>query len=239
MEKQVKPIIGITMDTKPSQTANPYPYYALKQPYMDAVVRAGGLPIALPWNMELIPHYTDLIDGLVITGGDDINPDFYGEYEHHPTVTCIPKERSHFELGMTDAVLKKKKPILGICNGMQVLNVWDGGNLYQDISHHKEGEVHKKHVGVFFCHEARVKPVSWLHEQVGRENFYVSSAHHQVLKDVGPNFEAVAWSDDGVIEAIEYKHQPFVIGVEWHPEYPGSPWDDKLWKSWIKACEAT
>lgn len=225
------------MDSMTSRTVNPHNFFALRQLYAESTERCNGTPIALPWTLSAINHYVDLLDGLILSGGDDIDPQLYGETTLHPTVSLVPKARTDFEWAMLGGMMAAGKPVLGICGGMQLLNVWAGGTLYQDVSLHPGGaNTHSLNRGMIFSHPARLDQNSWLYQMVNQENIYVHSYHHQVVRDVAPSFKAVAWSKDGVIEAIESRTQPYVLGLQWHPEYNGQ-YDDIWIKAWIEGCK--
>lgn len=228
----MKPRIGITVDGVASQTANPYPHYRTRQLYAEAIEKAGGVPILLPWSVESVSDYVGLIDGLVVTGGDDIDPQLYGETDIHPSVKAVFPERTAFEWAMIEAMVAAGKSVLGICGGMQLLNVWAGGTLYQDISLTNLAEVHEQGRGNFFSHPIKLDPSSWMYGVLQTERLHVNSFHHQVVRDVGPQLKATAWSEDGLIEALESQKDPRILGVQWHPEY-GDGCDPQWMKAWV------
>lgn len=231
----MKPYIGITVDGVSSQTSNPHPFYRVRQLYADAIEKAGGIPVLLPWSRSSVNDYAQKIDGLVLVGGDDIDPKLYGETTLHPTVSLVWKERTDFEWAMLDAVAELKKPILGICGGMQLLNVWAGGTLYQDTSLKDGCYLHEQGRRQFFSHSIRLDAASALYRIAGRENVYVNSFHHQIVRDVPSLFKAVAWSEDDIVEAIESVKHPYVWGLQWHPEY-GGQYDEKWIEAWVDGC---
>lgn len=228
-----KPLIGITVDSAASKTTNPYPYFQTRQLYASAIEKAGGIPLLLPWSLTSVTAYADLLDGLVLTGGDDINPKRYGQTSTHPSVTLVMEERTHFEWTMLSAITNRNKPVLGICGGMQLMNVWAGGTLYQDISLGGPYNLHEKGRGRFFSHAIHIDSTSWLYSVIHKKETYVNSFHHQVIQNIAPAFNATAWSEDGCIEAIESKENSSMIGLQWHPEY-GDGDNENILKFWIK-----
>ena len=236
-----KPIIGLTLDSRGiGGYSERYPWYAVRKNYTQAINLAGGIPIALPHHLDQVDQYVDLIDGLLITGGGvDVSPSLYGEEEHHPSVT-INKERTEFEIELVGAMASRLKPCLGICGGMQVMNVARGGSLFQDIqtqlphalNHIQENDRHE------FCHEVSILPETHL-EKICEENkrIRVNSVHHQSVKTVGHGLTVNAVADDGVIEGIEDSQAPFFLGVQWHPEFHVTPHDKALLERFIIACQ--
>lgn len=192
------------------------------EPYSRTIAQAGGLPLILPTlrNEDLLDQLLDTLDGLLFTGGEDIHPSFYGETIQE---RCgkIDQDRDDFELELAQAALDRHVSILGICRGIQLLNVALGGSLYQDLCyrpgtlrhHHSPGEKRYELV-----HQVNLQPESHLAKLFGSVVFDVTSTHHQLLKDVAPPLKAVAFSDDGVVEGVEAEDYPFLLAVQWHPE---------------------
>ena len=195
------PVIGITTDIAVE-------YFRIKHHYVDAILRSGGVPMLLPPSDN--PHvYAEIIDGLLIPGGDDLDPSYYNE-ERLPEVKLVSKERSGFEIALLKEMVKLRKPVLGICYGMQLVNVAFGGTLYQDIeSQLKVAINHKTDYHIIVITENR-----FLRE--GR--FSVNSTHHQAIKEPGSGLSIIAHSPDNLIEAFCREDYPFLIGIQWHPE---------------------
>jgi putative glutamine amidotransferase len=233
-----RPRIGLTLDAEPPGGYSKLPWYALRQNYFAAVARAGGLPLALPHEVELAESYLDLLDGLVVTGGAfDLDPTLYGATERHDTVRTKDR-RTAFELAITGAALARDLPVLGICGGQQLLNVVLGGDLIQHIPDaisaclpHEQPNPRTEP-----GHTVEVVAGTRLHAIAGAAHLEVNSAHHQAAGRVGVGVVVSGRAPDGVIEAIEDPGRRFCIGVQWHPEYRISPADDALFDAFVAAC---
>jgi putative glutamine amidotransferase len=186
--------------------------------YTLTVQAAGAMALLLPPDdaaAEQPGELLDLIDGLMLAGGSDIDPAGYGARPHPETRGTWP-ERDRFELALAHAALERDMPVLGICRGMQMLNVSCGGTLMQ---HLPEVETHRHMPGAYSDHDVRLEPGSLAARAVGAERISVKSHHHQGLDELGEGIEAVGWSEpDGLIEAIELPHRRCALGVLWHPE---------------------
>jgi len=233
-----RPRIGLTLDAEPPGGYSKLPWYALRENYFSAIARAGGLPIALPHEVELAEAYLDLLDGLVVTGGAfDVDPALYGDSERHPSVTTKDR-RTAFEAAITRAALTRDRPLLGICGGQQLLNVILGGDLIQHIPDAvAECIAHEQpNPRTEPGHEVEVLPGSRLHAIGGATRLAVNSAHHQAAGRVGDDVVVSGRAPDGVIEAIEVPGRRFCIGVQWHPEYGISAADQALFEALVAAC---
>jgi putative glutamine amidotransferase len=197
--------------------------YELKVPYADAVLRAGGLPFVLSYSDEhsVIESYLERVSGIVFTGGAfDIPPAAYGESAREGLGALKP-ERTTFETALLRGALARKIPVLGICGGMQLLNVVLGGTLYQDLrTEFADVREHQQnHDRTHPQHPVEVKDGTQLGDSVGRGALMVNSTHHQAVKVLGNRVIANAVAPDGVVEGIESQDHPFAVGVQWHPEY--------------------
>ena len=184
--------------------------------YSLTVAAAGGLAVLLPPDdaaAEEPGELLDLVDGLLLAGGSDIDPGSYGARPHPETGATWP-ERDRFELALTHAALERDMPVLGVCRGMQMLNVALGGTLVQ---HMPDYELHRHTPGAFSDHDVRLAEGSLAARVVGAERTAVKSHHHQGLEELGEGLVAVGWSDD-TVEAIELPDKRFALGVLWHPE---------------------
>lgn len=235
-----KPIIGITLDSANNSEQyqySPFPWYALRQNYIDCIIKAGGIPIMIGYDFDSIDQITDLIDGLLIPGGaGDVNPKFYG---HRITSDKIKlnDERSKFEIELTKNTLAKNIPFLGICNGMQVLNVACGGTLIQHIPDYVQSSInHDNSTGGLPSHLIQIKPGFMLSEMTDYSEHMVNSTHHQAIGELGNNLSVSATAPDGIVEAIESLYHRFALGVEWHPEYLNSELDFELFKRLVAAA---
>jgi putative glutamine amidotransferase len=184
--------------------------------YSLAVQRAGGLALILPPDdvvAESPDELLDMLDGLILAGGSDIDPASYGAKPHPETRGTRP-ERDRFELALGTRALERDMPVLGICRGMEMLNVIQGGTLDQ----HLGLELHRHTPGTYADHGVRLEAGSLAARVVGDERTEVKSAHHQGLDELGEGVIASGYADDGIVEAIELPERSFAVGVLWHPE---------------------
>lgn len=204
-----RPLIGITS----SKTADGK--LAMSQNYLNAVWEAGAVSVLLAYteDEEKLAEYAKVFDGFLFAGGDDMDPARYGEEVKFDNVE-IDADRDRFELGLYKHVKATGKPILGICRGIQVLNVAEGGTLYQHIDGHRQTPT----PGTVTEQPVHVKEGSMLHGLVGKETIFVNSFHHQNIKDLAPTLEIDGVSEDGYIEAVHMENHPFFLAVQWHPE---------------------
>jgi len=219
-KEQMKPVIGIT--TALIQGAKKM-YATVSNNYVHSVERAGGIPLLLPIVAapETRERYLSLIDGLLVTGGDEgVNPQLYGENPVRQ-LECICPERDQSEVHLINESMQRNIPTLGICRGMQTMNVACGGSLYQDIFTQVDaslGHLPKNMPVDSVYHAVTFEEGSKLESIFSTNRLMINSFHHQAVKDVAASFTVTARSDDGIIEAIEHQNHPFAIGVQWHPE---------------------
>ncbi len=240
-----KPVIGITPDFNAGNRKDmggKEPTYFLRARYLKAIEEAGGLPFLLPlvsnraaWR-QVMAH----IHGLLITGsGSDLAPALYGETQRH-AFTRMSDERATMELGVAKMAYRADVPMLGICGGMQSINVALGGTLYQDI--HAQLHTPIEHLptqtATRTAHAVHVAPRSLLRRITGKARIEVNSSHHQSVKKVAPKLVQTAVAPDGVIEAIEASDRSFVLGVQWHPEFlhDRDPVQKRLFSALIRAA---
>jgi putative glutamine amidotransferase len=222
------PTVGITcLDDRPVQDQHA-PRFGQSQAYVHAVARAGAAPLLIPplADKTLLRTLYELLDGLLLSGGEDVDPAYYGEPYHEK---CVPvsHDRDETELTLVRWAVDDEKPLLAICRGIQVLNVALGGSLYQDIQAQVPGaDKHDWHPGYprdRLSHTAIVAPQTRLAQILGPLNspcplYWVNSLHHQAIKDVAPGLIVAARAPDKIVEAVEAEGHPFAIGIQWHPE---------------------
>ena len=213
------PTIGITIAYDQRRAE----HHALRQDYVRAAEKAGGLPVVVaPVSEGLIEPLLDRLDGLILSGGSDVDPALYGE-QPHPKLGHVVRERDDFELALTRKALARDLPILAICRGHQVLNVAMGGTLIQDIASEWRGSAAHDHDSRrerwLRAHEVRILPGTRIREILGKDVVAVNSFHHQAVRDLGEGLVVSAISsDDRLVEAMEKPSASFVLGVQWHPE---------------------
>ena len=189
--------------------------------YMKAIELCGATPIMLPLteNKETLQTCFDLCDGLLMTGGHDVNPALYGE-EKLQVCGDSCSIRDNMEKFLFNEALKFDKPVLGICRGIQLMNVLLGGTLYQDLPSQKptNTEHHMTPPYDRAIHKVTILDNTYLADLIGKSEYGVNSYHHQAIKDLAPNVTAMAYSEDNLVEAIKVNNKKFIVGVQWHPE---------------------
>jgi putative glutamine amidotransferase len=212
-----RPVVGITSYVTPatfgvwSLTTALVPY-----DYVQAVERAGARALIVPPSDDGVDETLDALDGLIFSGGSDLDPELYGQ-EAHPETNGIVPERDRAELALLTAALARDLPVLAICRGSQVLNVALGGDLIQHLPDHVGHEGHKESAGSFSDHDVSIEPGTRLAGLLG-DRTAVKSHHHQGHAALGEGIRAVAHDEDGHIEALEVEGKRFTVGVLWHPE---------------------
>lgn len=238
----MKPLIGITTGAAKMHKRT---YNKATNYYDHSVEMAGGLPVLLP-ILEDVSHAAEMaarLDGIIISGGDDdINPETYGESPCQ-CVCQVSPVRDSWEFSLYYQFKHMGKPILGICRGCQIINVFEGGNLYQNLCDQVENCANHYTGNKLMCelyHDIKIDPDSKLYKMFETDVLKTNSFHNQAVKDIAPGFRASAYSEDGIIEAIESKTAPFIVGIQAHPEalteeYPHFM---KLFEAFIKAAKA-
>jgi putative glutamine amidotransferase len=218
------PVIGIVAALEQARWSHwDEQAYLLPRNYVDAVRRAGGIALILPTDPRAEDEpgpWLDLLDGLVLAGGADIDPAAYGA-ERHPTVVATTPERDAFELALTRGALERDVPFLGICRGMQLMNVARGGTLLQHVPETHGHEDHRRVLGSFdgADHDVRLEPGSLAARAAGEECHGTKSHHHQGVDRLGDGLQVTGWAElDELPEAIELPDRRFALGVQWHPE---------------------
>lgn len=231
----MKPIIGILATNCEGTQEN----------YIEAVEKAGGCPIILSRvdNLSTIKSIIKKLDGIIFTGGTDISPINYEEIPYLRLESVDPA-RDNFEIDLAKLILSDTDiPVLGICRGMQILNIVSGGSLYQDLLSQKATEFNHSLTDVFprdqLSHMVEIIKPSKLYDIFEVDKIAVNSFHHQGIKTIGKNFESTMVSEDNIIEAIELKSDRFVVGVQWHPEtlIEKHPQYLKLFTSFLEYCK--
>ena len=212
-----RPVVGITTYVTPAKWGH-WELEAALVPaqYVQAVERAGGRPLLVPPSEAGLDETLDAVDGLIFSGGSDLEPETYGQQAHTET-SGVVRERDEAELALLSAALERDMPVLAICRGSQVLNVALGGDLVQHLPEVVGDEKHKRAPGVFADHDVEIEPGTRIGELLG-DRTPVKSHHHQGLGRLGEGLVTVAHADDGTIEAVEDPSRRFALGVLWHPE---------------------
>lgn len=218
----MKPIIAVTTYGRfEKDTANPYYQHHFCMPtlYIDAVRRAGGVPFLLPPGEADWEAVLATVDGVLITGGADINPAEYGGDTAHPQLTTLDWERDKSELELVRRLANGRfLPTLAICRGMQVVNVALGGTLHEHVADVYPADIHRGADGGWTVQTIDVQPSSLLAEVIQAERVASYTGNHQAVRVVAPGLRVSATAADGVIEAIEHTGLPWLLGVQWHPE---------------------
>ena len=245
MASSWKPLIGITPSAVPYEADHgSFRRYASMTAYADAVTAAGGIPVILPFLPGDVPALVDRLDGIVLSGGADVAPSRFGDEVVHPDTYDVDPLRDEFELALVHEALAREKPVLAICRGIQVLNVALGGTLHQHVPDAFSGLVHRQHQDGIPAdrpgHEVVVAPGTALARTVGCERLPVNSFHHQGIKALAPDLVASAVGEDGLIEAVEHRTRPDVVGVQWHPELMATTSETQasLFRSFVRDAAA-
>jgi putative glutamine amidotransferase len=236
-----RPLIGLTTHRRDSDDGPPG-VFALRVTYVEAIRRAGGLPVLIPLGLaeaELRDLY-ERIDGLLLSGGGDIHPEAYG-MELTGDCRLMDADRDRVELALTRWAVDEEKPLLGICRGAQTFNVALGGTLYRDIQTEHPGQTkHDYYPGYaydFPAHPVQVTEDTLLARALGAPMVAVNSLHHQAARQVAAPLVPVAYSPDGVVEAVELPGHRFALGVQWHPEWlPDMPEMRRLFESFVESA---
>jgi gamma-glutamyl-gamma-aminobutyrate hydrolase PuuD len=229
-----RPIVGITTYVEDASWGSWQLEAALiPYDYVRAVERAGARALLVPPSVEGVEETLDALDGLVLSGGNDLDPESYGADAHQETDGTRP-ERDRAELALLEGALARDLPVLAVCRGFQVLNVARGGDLVQHLPEVVGTEQHREVKGVFSDHGVKIDDDSRLGSVLGGRA-PVKSHHHQGVGRVGDGLVEVAWADDGTIEGLEDPEQRFAVGVLWHPE---AGEDQKLFEALVAEARA-
>ena len=228
-----RPVIGITTYVTPAKWSD-WELEAALVPadYVRAVERAGGRALLVPPSHDGVEETLESLDGLIFSGGSDLDPELYGQ-EAHAVTSDVMRTRDTAELALLEAALERDMPVLAICRGSQVLNVARGGDLVQHLPDVIGDEKHKHTPGTFADHDVSVEDGSRLASVLG-ERAPVKSHHHQGFGKLGGGLRVVAHAEDGTIEAVEDPTRRFVLGVLWHPE---AGEDARLFEELVREAE--
>jgi putative glutamine amidotransferase len=235
-----KPLIGLTCSRIPNQDG--FPAFGVNETYSRSISTAGGIPILIPLELSKsdLAALLDRVDGMVFTGGYDIDPHKYGG-QPHPKVMHIDQDRDELELQLVEIMIEQGLPILGICRGLQVINVAMGGTLYEDLPQqfpssiqHNNHDMPRDHLS----HLVAVENDSLLARIMTSKQVQVNSLHHQGVRKLGNHLLPTAYSPDGLVEAFELPGIPFGLAVQWHPEeLQEHETQRKLFQVFVGACQ--
>lgn len=234
------PVIGVTAIPRREVRAafGALPHETVPELYLDMLYRAGGAPLVIPAHGRHPEGILDRLDGLLLTGGGDVDPALYA-HPPRPETTGVDPDRDTLEARLVSLAVERDTPILAICRGIQILNVALGGTLIQDIAAQVSGSTNHWDLEHWNepSHPVRVEGGSALHGLVGEE-VSVNSIHHQAVDRLGSGLRAVGWAPDGVVEAVEAAELRFCMGLQWHPECLG-PADPgfRVFESFVRAAK--
>ncbi len=234
------PLIGVIPDRDKSQKG--HPILTVMEAYTQAVSRAGAVPVIVPLGIPSadLPALVGRLDGVLFTGGGDVRPQVYGSQDH-PLVSGIDDDRDRIEIDLFHLLAGSEKPFLGICRGIQLINVAMGGTLYEDILDQRPGAL--QHDQSNNARKSRAHPVELLPGSqrcsiLGKSKIAVNSLHHQGLRVLAPGLKATAFSPDGLVEGVEAQGTKFGLAVQWHPEWlqEHAPMRD-LFRAFVQAAQ--
>jgi putative glutamine amidotransferase len=244
-----RPLIGITTQTLHAIDGIPAmlpPSVVMNQRYYDAVADSGGVPVLIPLldHSEALRGVYEVCDGLLLPGGVDIDPTFFGE-DPHPKLGRTDPARDRVELQLTKWAVADGKPLLGLCRGLQVINVALGGTLYQDIEAQYPDAVKHDCFPIYgyrrdhLAHEVALQRDSRMREVMEAERIPVNSMHHQGIKALSSELVASGVAPDGLVEAAESPNDHFLVGVQWHPEVfeRTDPQTQRLFREFVAQTE--
>ena len=240
------PLIGYATRSGITGAGNTSPRFANNESYAYAIAENGGAPMMIPSvaNEQALGAVYEVLDGLLLTGGPDVDPARYGR-PRHPLTDGGDAALEQAEFYLARRALDDGLPILGICRGIQTLNVVAGGTLYQDVGDEFSSAIQLEHPAdglgrAYLAHDVAIAAQTALARAVGCTSIAVNSLHHQAVRDVAPSFAVTATAPDGLIEAIERPDRPFVVAVQWHPEelYHGEERWARLFRAFTAAALA-
>ncbi len=236
-------LVALTASSKPVTKPEKYARVRINEAYVRAVESAGLVPLIVPPSLspEQARAVVDRVAGVVLTGGEDIDPSCYDAHRHPATQKSHPK-RDATELALVEAAREAKRPLLGICRGMQLLNVALGGSLVQDLGMQRPSDVpHSLETSrTHRVHSLTILERSRLAAAIKQKQIEVNSLHHQAVDELAPSLRATAYAPDGVVEAVETRDDWWVLAVQWHPEElidDSKPWDRAIFATFAAACD--
>jgi putative glutamine amidotransferase len=238
-----RPLIGVSCMNSGDPRINGV--MAVRTPYLRAIEAAGGVPllIHLSDDLEAVRALYELCAGILLPGGDDVDPAYFGE-EPHPQLGDVDRQRDEVELALARWSREDRKPLLGICRGLQVINVAFGGSLYQDIPSQLPAALdHRANTKLLqwdvLTHSIALEPDSWLAERLSADELMGNTMHHQSVKALAPGMRVVGQAPDGVVEALEGTGEQLVVALQCHPEHLWSaaePRWRRLFEGFVAAC---
>ncbi len=231
----MKPVIGIGADIeKTSERRDRAFAYST---YIDSLRRAGAIPVLIPPQPENVADIVEELDGIILAGGADCDPAIYGQ-ERHPSVEPMDPRRQDNELSLARMARERGIPTLGICLGVQMMNIAAGGSLIQDIDSEMHTDIrHASEPDDRARHDVIIERGTRLDSILGGRQINVNSSHHQAIKDIGRGFRVTAHAPDGIVEGLEDPQHPFYVGVQWHPEdMPGERSASVLFGAFVEAA---
>jgi len=233
------PIIGITTYgriERPAETSHYPEHYTVPAMYVNAVRRAGGVPMLLVPGEQRWERWLDVVDGVVVTGGTDVDPRQYGS-ERNEHILITDHERDESELALARELSNRGQPALFVCRGMQILNVALGGTLHRHIPDLGVGDMHRDEHGWWAYHDISAEPGSRIADAMGTTSTKPCSGHHQALDAIADPLTVTARAPDGIVEAVEHRHHHWMVGVQWHPEVNayGEPAQQGIFDHLVKA----
>ena len=235
------PLIGLT--SYRHLNPNGVPLNSITEAYVRAVSNAGAIPVMIPLGLaeESLDALLERLDGILFTGGGDVHPERYGS-ESHPLVDDVDPDRDRMEVHLLNRTLEQGIPFLGICRGLQVINVALGGTLFEDILDQRPNSLKHQYYPNwsrnYLAHNVQVKQGSRLWQVLGSPTVQVNSLHHQGIRDLAAPLQATAFAPDGVIEAFELAEHPFGMAVQWHPEWlQEHPPMQSIFRAFVRAAD--
>jgi putative glutamine amidotransferase len=216
------PVIGVTTTRRQNEYGRQL--VSVAEAYIAALTQAGICPVLIPNLVQesTVDELLVRLDGILFTGGGDIAADFYQEGQH-PKIGGVERDRDQLELLLLKRVVQEDMPFLGICRGLQLVNVGFGGSLYADIADQVPGATRHDYYPDwerdYLAHPVQVQTDSRLHSILGAKTIEVNSLHHQAIRQVAPGLVPTAYAPDGIVEAVELQQHPFGLAVQWHPEW--------------------